>query len=143
MITESQAKAYKLSKDFNLWEFIRSEKAHEMGIMDKQLDIPAKYILNLQRLCINVLQPLRDHMKTPIHVNSGYRCLELNSGIKGSPTSEHMIGRAGDIVTTDNQKAWEFLKKLNFRQLIKYGDIRFFHVSYHQFGNYKQVKSFK
>ncbi len=52
---------------------------------------------NLQWLCVDILQPLRDEVG-PIVVTSGYRCLALNRAIGGAERSQHMTGQAADIV---------------------------------------------
>lgn len=48
---------------------------------------------------IQVLQTVRNHFGVPINVNCGYRCPTHNSQVSGaSKTSQHMSGRAADIV---------------------------------------------
>ena len=47
------------------------------------------------------LQTLRDIMNRPIGINSGYRCESHNRSIGGHKTSQHMLGVAVDISTTD------------------------------------------
>ncbi|HPF93330.1 MAG TPA: D-Ala-D-Ala carboxypeptidase family metallohydrolase [Tenuifilaceae bacterium] len=139
MINEKIARNYKLSENFTLWEFIRSNRADLLGIMGEQYDIPEPYILNLKRLCENVLQPLRNRYGT-IHINSGYRSLALNIAIKGAKNSEHMQGKAADIVFADMKSGFEYIKKnLTFRQLINEHDFSWIHVSYDEFDNKKQV----
>jgi len=139
MINEKIARNYKLSENFTLWEFIRSNRADLLGIMGEQYDIPEPYILNLKRLCENVLQPLRNRYGT-IHINSGYRSLSLNIAIKGAKNSEHMQGKAADIVFADMKSGFEYIKKnLTFRQLINEHDFSWIHVSYDEFDNKKQV----
>jgi hypothetical protein len=34
----------------------------------------------------------------PLHIDSGYRCLALNSDVGGDPHSAHMEGRAADVI---------------------------------------------
>ena len=139
MINEKIARSYKLSENFTLWEFIRSNKADMLGIMGEQFDIPEHCILNLKRLCENVLQPLRNRYGT-IHINSGYRSLALNIAIKGAKNSEHMQGKAADIVFADMKSGFEYIKKnLTFRQLINEHDFSWIHVSYDEFDNKNQV----
>jgi zinc D-Ala-D-Ala carboxypeptidase len=143
MITVETAKSYKLSKNFTLYELLYSPTAFEKGLMHLQMDITEKEILNLKRLCENVLQPLRDYMKSPININSGYRSKALNDAIGGSKTSDHMKAMAADINCSNFPKAFEYLKKLKFRQLIRYGEpIRFIHISYNEFDNKCQVLKF-
>ena len=57
----------------------------------------AEAIMNLKRLCVMVLEPLRLHLKKPVIVNSGYRSQEVNAKVGGSRTSSHMNGLAADI----------------------------------------------
>ena len=47
---------------------------------------------------VDALQELRDAAGGPIRVNSGYRCPEHNRKVGGSPTSQHLVGKAADIV---------------------------------------------
>jgi zinc D-Ala-D-Ala carboxypeptidase len=142
MITIEEAKAYRLSNNFTLYEFLHSETAIMHGLMDKQCQISETSIENLKKLCVNVLQPLRDYLKVPIAINSGYRSKELNAIIKGSITSEHMEGKAADIKTSKMIEAWKFIPRLNFRQAIKYGNYRFIHVSYNEIDNKRQILEF-
>ena len=45
------------------------------------------------------LEHLRQIINAPIHVNSGCRCKAHNASLSGSsPNSQHMLGRAADIV---------------------------------------------
>ncbi len=48
-------------------------------------------------LLISVLQIIRDHVKLPIVVNSGYRCPEHNKRVGGVANSQHIFGKAADI----------------------------------------------
>ena len=54
-MNEKIARAYMLSANFTLWEFLYSKKAEQMGLMGFQYEIPELYILNLKKLCENVL----------------------------------------------------------------------------------------
>lgn len=47
---------------------------------------------------IDVLQMIRDITERPIKINSGYRCPTHNKKIGGSPKSQHLLGKAADIV---------------------------------------------
>jgi hypothetical protein len=141
MITELEARKIKLSFNFTLWEFLYSEKAYLKGYMLNQLDIPDLYILNLTKLCKNVLQPLRNEFKMPIKICSGYRSPELNAFVKGVKNSEHMKGKAVDIVMPGVMPmAFNFIKnRCEFRQLIDEQHLTWIHVSYDQFDNKKQI----
>ena len=47
---------------------------------------------------IEGLQTLRDITGKSIHINSGCRCRKHNEAIGGSPQSQHLLGKAADIV---------------------------------------------
>jgi hypothetical protein len=87
----------KLSKNFTLEEFLRSQTAARHGI---DMTPPDEVLDNLQRLVDTGLQPLRDHVGRSINVSSGFRPPELNSKIGGSKTSEHVNGNAVDFTIT-------------------------------------------
>jgi zinc D-Ala-D-Ala carboxypeptidase len=55
-------------------------------------------VARLEVLARTILQPIRDHVGVPIHVNSGYRCKARNDVTKGSsPVSQHLCGEAADL----------------------------------------------
>lgn len=47
------------------------------------------------------LQNLREDLHTPITINSGYRTPEYNKKVGGAPRSQHIYGKAADIVAKD------------------------------------------
>lgn len=51
---------------------------------------------NLLELAMN-LEALRDELKKPIRITSGFRSPEHNAAIKGEPNSFHIKGMAADI----------------------------------------------
>jgi len=75
----------KLSNNFNLNEFNK----HNFALSDMILK-------NIQELAKN-LQVLRDEVKKPITVTSGYRNAAYNAKIGGAKASQHLTGRAADI----------------------------------------------
>lgn len=89
----------RLSKNFTYEEFIRSSSAERMGIDNrpKTKEEEKKVIENLRNLCLEVLQPLRDYVGAPVHINSGYRCKALNLAVGGVKNSQHSRGEAADI----------------------------------------------
>lgn len=46
------------------------------------------------------LQTLRDAIGQPIKITSAYRCKRHNESVKGSPNSQHLLGKAADIYVT-------------------------------------------
>lgn len=45
-----------------------------------------------------LLENVRDHFAVPVTINCGCRCPEHNRAVGGEPQSQHMRGRAADIV---------------------------------------------
>jgi uncharacterized protein YcbK (DUF882 family) len=45
-------------------------------------------------------------------ITSGYRCEFHNTGIKGSPTSSHILGLAADIAIPDSEYAFGLMKAI-------------------------------
>lgn len=50
---------------------------------------------------IVVLTALREHFNTPVTITSASRCAKHNANVGGSPKSQHLLGRAADIVVKD------------------------------------------
>lgn len=83
-----------LSKNFWLREFLWSDAAVRMGRNIVPTDADIK---NLQRLCHEVLQPIRDAIAKPMVITSGLRPPWLNTLIGGARNSEHISARAADF----------------------------------------------
>lgn len=75
-------------------------------------------IENLRKLCVEVLQPIRDKYGKPIYINSGYRNPQLNRLVGGSQSSQHCKGQAADIDTNNNKELWNLIV-----DMIKKGEI--------------------
>ena len=84
-----------LSKDFPLYEFTNSNTATRLGIDNTK---PSKeVVVRLTVLAKSLLQPLRNRVKKPVIITSGYRCLELNRSLGSKDNSQHVLGEAVDI----------------------------------------------
>jgi len=118
----------KLTDNFSLYEFLRSQTAARHGIT---MDPPIEVIDNLRRLCVDILQPLRNAMGLSITISSGYRPPELNRLIGGSTTSAHPYGRAADIVVNG-------LTPLEVSELIRELGLPYDQVI-HEFGQWVHV----
>jgi len=119
------------TKNFSLQELLlTSNRKFDL----EQYNPPNEVIENLRALCINILQPLRDALGTPVNINSGYRCPSLNTSIGGAKNSQHMTGQAADIVDLNHGNEFLFNKikelDLPFDQMIDEFDFRWVHVSY-------------
>lgn len=106
-----------LSKNFTLSEMCASLTANLYNI-DNTPD--KKSVENLKMLCQKVLQQARDDYGKPLHINSGYRCSELNKKVGGKSNSYHLKGQAADI-HVDNEKEGFYLCALLLRS--KYTDL--------------------
>lgn len=107
-----------LSPNFSLYELTFSPTAEARSIYN----LPDEAgIERLRQVCLNILQPVRDHFKRPVHVNSGYRSLALNAAVKGAKTSQHLKCEAADyeIMGLNNRELAHWVaKNLQFDQLI-------------------------
>jgi hypothetical protein len=107
-----------LTANFSLHELTKSETALRLGL-DNTPD--ATVTANLKTLCEKVLQPVRDHYKKGVKVNSGYRSPESNAAVGGSKTSDHCRGFACDLeipgVANADLAKW-IMDNLEYTQLI-------------------------
>ena len=107
----------RISKNFKLSEFIESETAKKKGIDN----LPSEEIVENIKLLVNtVLQPLRDCISYPFHINSGYRCKELNKAVGGSKTSAHLKGLAADVDLGSKQ-----LNKILWEEIDRHPEITY------------------
>lgn len=84
----------RLSPHFTLAELTVSEVAARNGL-DNTPDAAA--VENLRWLCMAILEPIREAVKTPIVVTSGYRSEKVNHWVGGSKNSDHLRDNAADI----------------------------------------------
>lgn len=84
-----------LSEHFTLEELTYSSTALRHGI-DNTPDETVK--AHLSGFCDTILEPMRSLLGVGIHINSGYRCPEVNVIVNGAKTSQHMLGGAADTV---------------------------------------------
>ena len=127
----------KISKNFTWKEFTKSDVATRYHITNA---ITSWLIRdNIIALVENVLQPLRDAWGQPLFINSGYRCLELNSKVGGVPTSQHVLGQAADVGCSDPLALARLAKdmELPFDQMGVYAT--FVHFSYSEDRNRNQI----
>jgi zinc D-Ala-D-Ala carboxypeptidase len=107
----------KLSENFTMAEFIKSDTANRLGIDNTP---EGEHLENAKALFENVVQKVRDHFG-PTVINSGYRCPELNEAVRGSKTSQHCHGEAADIEVpgvANGELAQWIVDNLEFDQVI-------------------------
>lgn len=63
----------------------------------KELECPCCQRCEMTDELLDKLQALRDRLGFPLIVTSGFRCLEHNKKVGGSPRSQHLKGNAVDI----------------------------------------------
>lgn len=83
----------RLSKNFTLQEFTKSQTATRLGIDNTPND---EHMIAAKLLFENIVQRVRDHFG-PTIINSGYRGPELNEAVGGSSKSQHVRGEAVDL----------------------------------------------
>ncbi|MDE5955525.1 MAG: peptidase M15 [Bacteroidales bacterium] len=121
-----------ISENFSYSEFEASDVAAVMGMAN---EITSAQVRNAVRaLVVNVLQPLRDRCGTPLKINSGFRCPELNKAVGGAPASQHLIGEAADIAFAEPYRLALMVLELGlpFDQMILYPS--FLHISHKKSG---------
>jgi len=63
--------------------------------------VPDSLFANVKELAEN-LQVLRDYIKCRLNLNSAYRHKAYNTKIGGSPRSQHLQAKAGDLVSANH-----------------------------------------
>ena len=119
------------SKYFTINELTRSDTANKLKINNEPKEEATKdNIKELMLFLDGVREDWTEECKdkgygdAAIVVNSGYRSEALNKAVKGSKTSEHMLGTAADIEPKNgrNKEFFEWMKTYvadkNFSQLI-------------------------
>jgi len=92
----------KLSKNFKLSEFMISRSHPELLI---NVHIPPHYKWNLFKLATIHMQTIRDFLKKPVYITSGFRTQELNKRIGGRKNSQHLFGEAADWVVLNKDSS--------------------------------------
>lgn len=127
--------------NFTIDELCDSEIARKNNF-DNIPKLPMTYN-NLMRLVVDILQPLRNYIKKPVIVTSGYRCHDLNvhKDVNGVWNSQHLIGQAVDIWINGYLpcQVADIIKqlKLPYDQMIIYKDK--LHVSLKETNNRKEI----
>ena len=79
-----------MTKNFSIEEFNCNDGS----------EMPINIYHNMVKVA-NQLQILRNHLGKPIQINSAWRSEEYNASIGGVKDSQHIMGRAADIVVRD------------------------------------------
>lgn len=76
----------KLSKNFRVREFACSDGSDPVFIAEE---------------LVEVLQRIRTHFGKPVTITSAYRTPTKNKSVSGTTYSQHLYGRAADIIVRD------------------------------------------
>ena len=127
--SSTQKLMIKLSPHFSLFEMTATNRKVE--------NTPSvEAVVNLCRLCNEVLEPARKIYGRPIIITSGYRCPKLNNLVGGVPTSRHLTGQAADLRVENKElgtKLFNALKTLPAIDELLYehkGKSRWIHVAW-------------
>jgi len=123
----------KLSTNFMLSEFLRSETASRQGIDNTPTE---QQLANLRWNATN-LEVVRHALGHPLHITSGLRVLALNTAIGSKNTSDHIKGLATDFQCPGFGTPLEVCRtiaetNIPFRQLIM--EHTWVHISWPQLG---------
>ncbi len=129
----------KIMLNFKLSELIHSDTAINNNI-NNMPDINS--LDNLLNLIVYCLQPIRELIKKPMIITSGYRNAHVNQLVGGAATSRHCLGEAADfkIKGMKPNQIIQLIQKSNlvFDQLINEHNL-WVHISYRKGKNRKQV----
>lgn len=125
--------------NFSISELINSDTANKYKINNMPDINSLDSMLDLIVFC---LQPIRDKIKKPMIITSGYRCPEVNKLVGGVTTSQHTKGQAVDFIIHDltSSQIIEKIKTFNieYDQLINEYD-KWVHISFNKNKNRKQI----
>ena len=77
-----------------------------------EMQCPCCKFGNIMQDLADSLQRVRDIIKRPMIITSGFRCSAHNKAVGGSDNSGHLIGRAVDIKCTNSRHRYILLKEL-------------------------------
>lgn len=123
--------------NFKISELIHSDTAIKHRINNMPDINSLDCLLNLIVYC---LQPLRDKIKKPVIITSGYRNAEVNRLVGGASTSQHTKGQAADIkvsgMTPSKLYTYILNSGIEYDQLIL--EPSWVHISYNRGRNRKE-----
>lgn len=125
--------------NFSMSELIKSDKAKQNNIKNTPDTAALDNMLNLIVYC---LQPVRELLRKPVVITSGFRCPQLNKLVGGVANSQHMTGCAADFVVSGETIAGIMFKiqtsGIEFDQLINEYN-KWVHISFVKGKNRRQV----
>ena len=123
----------KITPHFSFEELTESSTAQRLCIDNS---LPQELYSNLQALAwgLEKVRSLLPIQKSPMRIDSGYRCEELNTAIHGAQGSAHTLAWAADFVCPIAGVPAEIVQRISesdmqFDQLIQEGT--WVHISFH------------
>lgn len=90
-------------------------KIHEFHSKDG-VKVPRQFYPNIWRLMTNLEVIRKELGNKKIYINSGYRTKNHNNNVGGVPNSQHLIGKAADIVHEHISPNEVFIKIIDLMQ---------------------------
>jgi len=106
--------ATNLTSHFTLEELVFSSTAERLGIKNQ----PSAAILENLKVLAAGLEQVRGELGAPMHIDSGFRCPELNAAVKGAAKSAHLDGFAADFVSNQFGTPLEIVKKIQASSIV-------------------------
>lgn len=135
----NKRKGVSMALNFKISELIHSDTAAKYNI-NNYPDINS--LDNLLELIVFCLQPIRDKIKKPMIITSGFRNAQVNKLVGGVANSQHVKGQAVDFTVSGMtiKQTIEFIKNsgIEYDQLINEYD-RWVHISFVKGKNRKQT----
>lgn len=83
----------------------------ELGVLDCNL----RLVTNALYICVNLLEPIREHFNSPITIHDGYRDPSHNARVGGKPNSFHLFssGTAAadfDVIRHGYQEVFDWIR---------------------------------
>lgn len=129
--------------NFSMSELIYSDIAIKNNV-NNMPDIIS--LNNMLELIVYCLQPIRELIKKPMIITSGYRNKEVNNLVNGKPNSQHLKGQAVDFVIKgmSPKEIIEIIKNsdVEFDQLLNEYD-KWVHISFNKGKNRMDIRSIK
>lgn len=118
-------------------EMTYSYTAHRLGIDNVPEDDD---IIDNINYTIERLDDIRQRYGSPIRINSGYRCPELNKAVGGVSNSQHCKGQAADLFCDVNLLSF-IIQHCKFDQLIEEqsGNTKWIHISFKRENERNQI----
>lgn len=118
-----------LTEHFSLREFLRSDKALELGNNNWPTPTHRRNLLVLAK----GMEQVRAALGRPINPTSGYRNKIVNEAVGGVPNSDHALGWACDFPTANGPKDARAIiaAGIKFDQLIHEVSRHILHISFH------------